>query len=153
SFYRPTTIYRYDASAGQATEWAAPKLTFDPDTITVEQRFYTSKDGTRVPMFVVRKKGTSGPAPTLLYGYGGFNISLTPSLSPANIAWVEHGGVYAVANLRGGAEYGIAWHDAGRLSHKQNVFDDFIAAGEYLNASAIAAPHGLAALGRSTGGL
>src|SRR5204862_7416001 len=100
SFYRPTTIYRYDASAGQATERAAPKLSVDPDTSTVEQRFYTSKDRTRVPMFVVRKKGTSGPAPTLLYGYGGFNISLTPSFSPANIAWVEHGGVYAVANLR-----------------------------------------------------
>jgi prolyl oligopeptidase len=153
SFNRPTTIYRYDASAGRATEWAAPKLTFDPDTITVEQRFYTSKDGTRVPMFVVRKKGTSGPAPTMLYGYGGFNISLTPSFSAANIAWVEHGGVYAAANLRGGAEYGNAWHDAGRLAHKQNVFDDFIAAGEYLKASGIAAPHGLSAIGRSNGGL
>ncbi|MFL6759125.1 prolyl oligopeptidase family serine peptidase [Sphingomonas sp.] len=153
SFNRPTTIYRYDAASGRATEWAAPKLTFDPDTITVEQRFYTSKDGTRVPMFVVRKKGTSGPAPTMLYGYGGFNISLTPSFSAANIAWVEHGGVYAAANLRGGAEYGNAWHDAGRLAHKQNVFDDFIAAGEYLKASGIAAPHGLSAIGRSNGGL
>jgi len=153
SFNRPTTIYRYDASAGRATEWAAPKLTFDPDTITVEQRFYTSKDGTRVPMFIVRKRGTNGPAPTMLYGYGGFNISLTPGFSPANIAWVEHGGVYAVANLRGGAEYGNAWHDAGRLAHKQNVFDDFIAAGEYLKARGIAAPHGLSAIGRSNGGL
>jgi prolyl oligopeptidase len=153
SFNRPTTIYRYDASAGRATEWAAPKLTFDPDTITVEQRFYTSKDGTRVPMFIVRRKGTSGPAPTMLYGYGGFNISLTPSFSAANIAWVEHGGVYAAANLRGGAEYGNAWHDAGRLAHKQNVFDDFIAAGEYLKANGVAAPHGLSAVGRSNGGL
>jgi prolyl oligopeptidase len=153
SFNRPATIYRYDASTGRASEWAAPKLTFDPDTISVEQRFYTSKDGTRVPMFVVRKKGSTGPAPTLLYGYGGFNISLTPAFSAPNIAWVEHGGVYAVANLRGGAEYGNAWHDAGRLAHKQNVFDDFIAAGEYLKASGIAAPHGLAAIGRSNGGL
>ena len=153
SFNRPTTIYRYDATTGAASEWAAPKLTFDPDAITVEQRFYPSKDGTRVPMFIVRKKGVTGPAPTLLYGYGGFNISMTPSFSPANIAWVEHGGTYVVANLRGGAEYGNAWHDAGRLAHKQNVFDDFIAAGEYLKANGIAAPHGLAAIGRSNGGL
>ena len=153
SFNRPTTIYRYDAASGRATEWAAPKLTFDPDSISVEQRFYTSKDGARVPMFIVRRKGETGPAPTMLYGYGGFNISLTPSFSPANIAWIEHGGVYAVANLRGGAEYGNAWHDAGRLAHKQNVFDDFIAAGEYLKANGIAAPHGLSAIGRSNGGL
>jgi prolyl oligopeptidase len=104
-------------------------------------------------MFIVRKKGETGPAPTLLYGYGGFNISLTPAFSSNNIAWVQHGGVYVVANLRGGAEYGNAWHDAGRLAHKQNVFDDFIAAGEYLKANGIAAPHGLAAIGRSNGGL
>ena len=153
SFNRPTTIYRYDAASGRATEWAAPKLTFDPQSISVEQRFYASKDGARVPMFIVRKKGESGSAPTMLYGYGGFNISLTPSFSPANIAWIEHGGVYAVANLRGGAEYGNAWHDAGRLAHKQNVFDDFIAAGEYLKANGISSPHGLAAIGRSNGGL
>jgi prolyl oligopeptidase len=153
SFNRPTTVYRYDASSGQASEWAVPKLTFDPDTVSVEQRFYTSKDGTRVPMFVVRKKGSTGPAPTLLYGYGGFNISVTPSFSPANIAWVERGGVFVVANIRGGSEYGNAWHDAGRLANKQNVFDDFIAAGEYLKANGIAAPHGLAAIGRSNGGL
>ncbi len=153
SFNRPATIYRYDAASGRATEWAAPKLTFDPDAISIEQRFYASKDGTRVPMFIVRKKGETGPAPTLLYGYGGFNISLTPSFAPANIAWIEHGGVFVIANLRGGAEYGKAWHDAGRLKHKQNVFDDFIAAGEYLKANGIAAPHGLAAIGRSNGGL
>jgi len=153
SFNRPTTVYRYDASTGQATEWAAPKLTFDPESISVEQRFYTSKDGTRVPMFIVRKKGTTGPAPTMLYGYGGFNISLTPGFSAPNIAWVEHGGVYAVANLRGGAEYGNPWHDAGRLAHKQNVFDDFIAAGEYLKANGISTPNGLSAIGRSNGGL
>jgi prolyl oligopeptidase len=153
SYNRPTTIYRYDANSGAASEWAAPKLTFDPDTISVEQRFYTSKDGTKVPMFIVRKKGSRGPAPTLLYGYGGFNISLTPGFSAPNIAWVEKGGTYVVANIRGGGEYGNAWHDAGRLANKQNVFDDFIAAGEYLKANGIAAPKGLAAIGRSNGGL
>jgi prolyl oligopeptidase len=153
SYNRPTTVYRYDASTGQATEWAVPKLTFDPETIAVEQRFYTSKDGTRVPMFVVRRKDSSGPAPTMLYGYGGFNVAMTPGFSPANIAWVERGGTFVVANIRGGSEYGNAWHDAGRLQNKQNVFDDFIAAGEYLKANGIAAPHGLSAIGRSNGGL
>jgi prolyl oligopeptidase len=153
SFNRPTTVYRYDAATGQATEWAAPKLNFDPDTIAVEQRFYASKDGTRVPMFIVRRKDVTGPAPTILYGYGGFNISLTPAFSATRLAWLEKGGVYVVANLRGGAEYGNAWHDAGRLTHKQNVFDDFIAAGEYLKAQHITSPHGLAINGGSNGGL
>lgn len=153
SYNRPTTIYRYDASTGQASEWAVPKLTFDPDSVSVEQRFYPSKDGTRVPMFIVRKKGATGPAPTMLYGYGGFNIALTPGFSPMTIAWIEQGGTYVVANLRGGSEYGNAWHDAGRLQNKQNVFDDFIAAGEYLKANGIAAPKGLSAIGRSNGGL
>jgi len=153
SFNRPTTIYRYDSSTGQATEWAAPKLKFDPDTIVVEQRFYPSKDGTRVPMFIVHRKDVTGPAPTLLYGYGGFNISLSPSFSATRLAWLEKGGVYALANLRGGAEYGNAWHDAGRLARKQNVFDDFIAAGEYLKAQHITSPHGLAINGGSNGGL
>lgn len=153
SFNRPTTIYRYDASTGEATPWAAPKLTFDPESISVEQRFYTSKDGTRVPIFIVRKKGLTGPAPTMLYGYGGFNIPITPSFSPPDIAWIERGGIFVVANIRGGSEYGNAWHDAGRLSHKQNVFDDFIAAAEYLKANGISSPHGLSAIGRSNGGL
>jgi len=153
SFNRPATVYRYDAATGQATSWAAPKLTFDPESISVEQRFYTSKDGTRVPLFIVRKKGTSGPAPTMLYGYGGFNISITPSFSAPDIAWVERDGIYVLANIRGGAEYGNAWHDAGRLTHKQNVFDDFIAAAEYLKANGISTPHGLSAIGRSNGGL
>ena len=153
SFNRPTTIYRYDASTGQATAWAAPKLTFDPDSINVEQRFYVSKDGTRVPMFIVRSKGATGPAPTMLYGYGGFNIPITPSFSPADIAWIERGGTFVVANIRGGSEYGNAWHDAGRLSHKQNVFDDFIAAGDYVKANHISTSHGLSAIGRSNGGL
>ena len=153
SFNRPTTIYRYDAKTGQATVWAAPKVAFNPDDYSVEQRFYASKDGTRIPLFVVKKKTVSGPAPTLLYGYGGFDISLTPSFSPTRLAWLEKGGVYAVANLRGGGEYGKEWHDAGRLAHKQNVFDDFIAAGEYLKAEGIASPKGLAINGGSNGGL
>jgi prolyl oligopeptidase len=153
SFNRPTTVYRYDAASGTASEWAVPKLTFDPSSISVEQRFYASKDGTRVPMFIVRKKGLTGPAPTMLYGYGGFNISVTPSFNPANIAWIERGGTFVVANIRGGSEYGNPWHDGGRLQNKQNVFDDFIAAGEYLKANGISSPKGLSAIGRSNGGL
>lgn len=153
SFTTPTTIYRYDVKTGQATPWAAPKVAFDPTAFEVAQHFYTSKDGTRVPMFVVRKKGTSGPAPTILYGYGGFNISMTPGYSPTRIAWLEQGGVFAVANLRGGGEYGKAWHDAGRLQNKQNVFDDFIAAGEYLVAEGITSKDKLAVQGGSNGGL
>src|SRR5205085_3560656 len=153
SFNRPTSVYRYDASTGQESVWAEPKLKFNPDDYSVEQRFYASKDGTRVPMFIVRRKDVTGPAPTLLYGYGGFDISLTPAYSATRLAWLEKGGVYAVANLRGGGEYGKDWHDAGRLAHKQNVFDDFIAAGEYLKAQHIASPHGLAIEGGSNGGL
>jgi prolyl oligopeptidase len=153
SFNRPTTIYRYDAASGEVGVWEAPQVAFRPEDFSVEQVFYTSKDGTRIPMFVVRKAGATGPAPTLLYGYGGFDISVTPTFSPTRIAWLEKGGAYAVANLRGGGEYGKAWHDAGRLAHKQNVFDDFIAAGEYLKASGITTPDGLAIEGRSNGGL
>jgi prolyl oligopeptidase len=153
SFNRPTTIYRYNSRTGEASTWAAPKVAFNPDDYSVSQVFYNSKDGTRVPMFIVRKNGTTGPAPTLLYGYGGFNVSLTPSFSATRLAWLEKGGVYALANLRGGGEYGKAWHDAGRLANKQNVFDDFIAAGEYLKANGIASPKGLAIQGGSNGGL
>ena len=153
SFNRPTTIYRYDVNSGKATEWAAPKVAFNPDDYSVEQVFYNSKDGTRVPMFIVKRKDVTGPAPTLLYGYGGFNVSLTPGFSATRLAWLERGGVYALANLRGGGEYGKAWHDAGRLARKQNVFDDFIAAGEYLKANGIASPKGLAIQGGSNGGL
>ena len=153
SFNRPTTIYRYDVKSGQTGVWAAPKLAFNPDDYSVSQVFYASKDGTRVPMFLVKKKSVAGPAPTLLYAYGGFNISVTPAFSATRLAWMEKGGVYAVANLRGGGEYGKAWHDAGRLAHKQNVFDDFIAAGEYLKSQQIASPHGLAVEGGSNGGL
>ena len=153
SYNRPTTIYRYDVATGESDLWAQPEVAFDPDDFVVDQRFYNSKDGTRVPMFVVRHKDTTGPAPTLLYGYGGFNISLTPGFSASRIAWMEQGGAYAVANIRGGGEYGKAWHDGGRLDNKQNVFDDFIAAGEYLIAEGIAAPDGLAIQGGSNGGL
>ncbi len=153
SFNRPTTIYRYDVKSGAERVWEAPKLAFNPDDYKVEQVFYHSKDGTRVPMFIVRKADVTGPAPTLLYGYGGFDISLTPSFSATRLAWLEKGGAYAVANIRGGGEYGKAWHDAGRLSHKQNVFDDFIGAGEYLKKSGITSPHGLAIEGGSNGGL
>ncbi len=153
SFATPTTIYRYDVTTGQATPWAAPKVAFDPARYSVEQRFYASKDGTQVPMFVVRRKDVTGPAPTLLYAYGGFNISVTPTFSATRLAWLEQGGVLAVANIRGGGEYGKAWHDGGRLANKQNVFDDFIAAGEYLKAQGITGKDQLAIQGGSNGGL
>lgn len=153
SFNYPTTIFRYDTASGAVTPWARPKVDFDPDRYVVEQRFYASKDGTKIPMFVVRRKDVTGPAPTLLYGYGGFNISLTPGFSSIRVAWLEQGGVYALANIRGGGEYGKAWHDGGRLHNKQNVFDDFIAAGEYLIAQGITGQHQLAIQGGSNGGL
>lgn len=153
SFATPTTIYRYDVKTGKATPWATPKVAFDPARYQVDQRFYTSKDGTRVPMFVVRRKDVTGPAPTLLYAYGGFNISVTPSFSATRLAWLEQGGVLAVANIRGGGEYGKAWHDGGRLAQKQNVFDDFIAAGEYLKAQKITGKDQLVIQGGSNGGL
>lgn len=153
SFNRPTSIYRLDSESAQSSVWAEPELPFDPENVGVEQVFYTSKDGTRIPMFIVKRKDVTGPAPTMLYGYGGFNISLTPSFSATRQAWLDAGGVFALANLRGGGEYGKAWHDAGRLQNKQNVFDDFIAAGEYLKANGITTPKGLAVEGRSNGGL
>ncbi len=153
SYNAPTTIYRYDVSTGQRSVWAEPTVTVDLERIAVDQHFYRSRDGTQVPMFVVRRKDVDGPVPTLLYGYGGFAINMVPYYSPAYLAWVEQGGAVAVANIRGGGEYGKAWHQAGRLQHKQNVFDDFIAAGEYLKAQGIAAPQGLAIQGESNGGL
>lgn len=153
SFNQPTTIYRYDTASGETSIWAAPKLKFNPDDYSVEQQFFASKDGTRIPMFVVRKKGLAGPVPTVLYGYGGFNISMTPSYSPTRLAWLEAGGAWAMANLRGGGEYGKAWHDAGRLANKQNVFDDFIAAGEVLINSGITGKGQLGIMGGSNGGL
>ena len=155
SFARPTTIYRLDTATGQSEIFAEPKLTFKPADFTVEQRFFQSKDGTEVPMFLVMKKGVdrSKGSPTILYGYGGFNVSLTPAFSPTRLAWVDKGGVMVIANLRGGGEYGKAWHDAGRLANKQNVFDDFIAAGEYLIGEGITGKGQLAIEGGSNGGL
>lgn len=153
SFNQPATIYRYDMRTGERTVWASPKVAFDPARYDVTQVFYPSKDSTRVPMFVVKRKDVTGPAPTLLYAYGGFNISSLPGFSATRVAWLEQGGVLAVANIRGGGEYGKAWHDAGRLANKQNVFDDFVAAGEYLKAQKITAPQGLAIQGGSNGGL
>ncbi len=153
SFATPTTIYRYDVKTGTATPWATPKVAFDPAQYSVTQRFYTSKDGTRVPMFIVRRKDVTGPAPTLLYAYGGFNVPILPGFSPGRIAWLEQGGVLAVANIRGGSEYGKEWHDGGKLLNKQNVFDDFIAAGEDLIAQGVTTKGQLAIQGGSNGGL
>lgn len=154
SFATPTTIYRYDLKTGAAAPWAKPKVAFDPGLYDVSQRFYASKDGTKVPMFIVRRKDLpAGPAPTLLYAYGGFNVSMNPAFSATRIAWLEQGGVLAVANIRGGGEYGKAWHDGGRLANKQNVFDDFIAAGEDLIAQGITSKNKLAIQGGSNGGL
>lgn len=156
SFNRPPTIYRLDIASGERSAFAEPDLAFDPERFLVEQRFYHSRDGTRVPMFIMRRRdlAESGVAmPTLLYGYGGFDISLTPGFSASRIAWVEAGGAYVVANIRGGGEYGKAWHDGGRRANKQNTFDDFIAAGEFLLAEGVTAPGGLAIQGGSNGGL
>jgi prolyl oligopeptidase len=154
-FTTPTTIYRLDMKSGKASVFRQPKVEFNPNDYETRQVFYTSRDGTRVPMFIVSKKGLKqdGSNPTYLYGYGGFNISLTPSFSPANLAWMEMGGVYAVANLRGGGEYGQAWHEAGTKLKKQNVFDDFIGAAEWLVANKVTSPAKLAIGGGSNGGL
>ena len=155
SFTYPTTIYRYDVASGASSVFKRPVVAFDPADYETEQVFYPSRDGTRVPMFITAHKGLqrNGQIPTVLYGYGGFNISMTPEFSPANIAWLEMGGIYASANLRGGGEYGKEWHDAGRLDHKQNVFDDFIAAAEYLISEDYTSSPRLAIHGGSNGGL
>ena len=154
-FTSPTTIYRLDMKSGASSVLRQPKVDFDPNAFETRQQFFTSRDGTKVPMFIVSKKGLKldGSNPTYLYGYGGFNISLTPSFSPANIAWMEMGGVYVLANLRGGGEYGEAWHDAGTKLQKQNVFDDFIGAAEWLIANKVTSPAKLAIGGGSNGGL
>lgn len=155
SFNQPDTIYRLDLATGEQSVFKQAETPFDPADYEVRQAFYESKDGTRVPMFLMHRKDLdlSNGAPTLLYGYGGFNVSLTPSFSITRLAWAEMGGVYAVANLRGGGEYGKAWHEAGRLLNKQNVFDDFIAAGEYLIGEGITSTEQLAIFGGSNGGL
>jgi len=151
SFNAPLTIYRYEVATRRQTVWAEPRIGFDLGEIAVEQHFYPSKDGTRVPIFVIRRKGVQAPAPTLLYGYGGYGISLTPYYAPTQLAWVAQGGTLAIANIRGGGEYGRAWHDAGRLANKQNSYDDFIAAAEFLRDQGIA--RGIAIQGESNGGL
>jgi prolyl oligopeptidase len=155
SFNQPGAVYRFDSNSGKSTPFAQPKLSFNPDDYAVKQVFYPSKDGTKIPMFIVHKKDVdlSKGAPTLLYGYGGFNISQTPTYSATRMAWLQSGGVFALANLRGGGEYGKPWHDAGRLMNKQNVFDDFAAAAEYLIANGISAKGKIAIEGRSNGGL
>ena len=155
SFTTPATIYRYDVATGQSTVWRRPQLRFDPAEYETTQVFYASKDGTRVPMFLSYKKGLTrdGTNPALLYGYGGFNIALTPGFSPSVLAWMEMGGLYAVANLRGGGEYGEDWHQAGTKLNKQNVFDDFIAAAEWLIANQYTSSSKLAISGGSNGGL
>ena len=155
SFATPPSIFKYDLITGKSTLLRQAKVKFDPANYEVKQVFYASKDGTKVPMFIAYKKGLKldGNNPCLLYGYGGFNISLTPGFSVSRLAWMEMGGVYAVANLRGGGEYGDAWHRAGTKLKKQNVFDDFIAAAEYLIDQKYTSPKKLAVLGGSNGGL
>ncbi len=155
SFDTPPTTYRYDVATGKTELFKRAKVAFDPAQYTVEQVFYRSQDGTRVPMFLAHRKDVTpnGERPTLLYGYGGFDIPMRPAFSISRLAWMEMGGVYAVANIRGGGEYGEDWHHAGTKLHKQNVFADFIAAGEYLVAQRWTRPQRLAILGGSNGGL
>jgi len=155
SFTFPPTIYRYDIATKESSVFRAPEVDFKPTDYETEQVFYASKDGTRVPMFVTYKKGLKmdGTNPTLLYGYGGFNISLPPAFSPLRIPFLEQGGIYAQANLRGGSEYGETWHEQGMKAQKQNVFDDFIAAAEFLIAQRYTSADKLAAQGGSNGGL
>lgn len=155
SFVTPQTIYRYDVKTGKSEVWAQPKVPFKSNDFEVKQVWYSSKDGTKVPMFLVHKKGLQpdGKLPVLLYGYGGFNVSQTPRFSSSAAVWVEQGGVYALANIRGGGEFGEAWHKAGMLDKKQNVFDDFIGAAEWLIKNNYTNPSRLAIQGGSNGGL
>lgn len=155
SFATPPTIYRYDLLTGKSTMLYQSKVKFDPNDYVVEQVFYSSKDGTKVPMFITRKKSTKldGSNPTILYGYGGFAIPLTPTFSIARIGWLEMGGIFAVPNLRGGGEYGEEWHQAGTRTKKQNVFDDFISAAEWLIEHKYTSREKLAIQGGSNGGL
>lgn len=155
SFLYPPTVFRYVFSTGQLSVFKAPKLDFNIDDYETTRVFYESKDGTRVPMFLTYKKGLelNGDNPTLLYGYGGYNVSMSPSFSVGTLEWIENGGVYAVACLRGGGEYGEEWHQAGMLEKKQNVFDDFIAAAEWLIANNYTRTKKLAIFGGSNGGL
>jgi prolyl oligopeptidase len=155
SFNYPTTVFKYDIAGNTCEVYYAPDVDFDSGAYETKQVFYNSKDGTRVPMFIVHKKGLEpdGNLPTLLYGYGGFNITYSPSFSVVRAVWLEQGGVFALANIRGGGEYGEDWHKAGTVLHKQNVFDDFIAAAEYLISEHYTSPDRLAIYGGSNGGL
>ncbi|HEY9765217.1 MAG TPA: prolyl oligopeptidase family serine peptidase [Chroococcales cyanobacterium] len=155
SFTTPTTIYRLDLESGRSTVFQKPRVDFDPSRYETRQFFYPSKDGTKIPMFITHKKGLKldGKRPTYLYGYGGFNISITPAFSVSNLVWMEMGGVYAVANLRGGGEYGEDWHQAGTKLKKQNVFDDFIGAARWLFKKKYTSSSRLAIGGGSNGGL
>jgi prolyl oligopeptidase len=155
NYVTPGTTYTYDPKTGKSAVYQKPKVDFNSADYESKQVFYTSKDGTKVPMIITYKKGTklNGKNPTILYGYGGFNVSLTPAFSISNAVWLENGGVYAVANLRGGGEYGKKWHDAGTQMKKQNVFDDFIAAAEYLIKENYTSSDYLAIKGGSNGGL
>lgn len=155
SYVYPPTIFKYNIASGESSVYKQSGVDFDPTQYESKQVFYKSKDGTQIPMIITHKKGLelNGKNPTLLYGYGGFNVNLTPSFSTSNIVLMENGGIYAVANLRGGGEYGDKWHDAGTQMQKQNVFDDFIAAGEYLIAAQYTSTEYLAIAGGSNGGL
>jgi prolyl oligopeptidase len=155
SFLNPRTIYRYDLKRHSSSVYKSATLPVDVSQFETRQVFYTSKDGTRVPMFITMKKGTvlNGANPTILYGYGGFNVAETPFFSAANLVWLEMGGIYAVANIRGGSEYGKEWHEGGMLLNKQNVFDDFIAAAQYLISEKYTSTPKLAINGGSNGGL
>lgn len=155
NYITPGTIYKFDPKTGKSNVYQKPKVDFNSDLYESKQVFYKSKDGTMIPMIITHKKGIqlNGKNPTILYGYGGFNVSLTPSFSIANAIWLEQGGVYAVANLRGGGEYGKKWHDAGTKLQKQNVFDDFISAAEYLISQQLTSSEFLAIRGGSNGGL
>jgi prolyl oligopeptidase len=155
NYKTPGSSYRFDVETGEYELYWKPEIDFNPDDYESKQVFYTSADGTRIPMMITHKKGLAlnGKNPTILYGYGGFNVSLTPGFSTTNAIWMEQGGIYAVPNLRGGGEYGKKWHDAGTKMNKQNVFDDFIAAAEYLIAEGYTSPEYLAVRGGSNGGL
>ena len=155
NYITPGTIYKFNADSGKSEVYQKPKVKFNPENYVSEQVFYTSKDGTKIPMMINYKKGTKldGKNPTILYSYGGFNISLQPSFSVVNAIWMENGGIYAVPNIRGGGEYGKKWHDAGTKMQKKNVFEDFIAAGEYLQKKRYTSKEFMALSGRSNGGL
>jgi len=155
SMVSPPSVYRYDARTGESKLWRAPKVAFDPNAFETTQVFFPAKDGTRLSMFLAHKKGIKldGQNPTMLYGYGGFNIPMVPTYAPAIIGWMELGGVYAMAVMRGGGEYGEEWHRGGMLDKKQNVFDDFIAAAEFLIQDKITTPKRIGISGGSNGGL